>query len=447
MDTPIYDFVKKYAQEKALRAHMPGHKGNGPLGVEALDITEIEGADVLYSPGGVIKKSEENASALFGSARTLYSTEGSSLSIRAMLYLAALYAKSCGKSPRIAAGRNAHRVFISGAALLDLDVVWIFPKKSESIISCEIAPDALDRFLGENEVCAVYITSPDYLGNIADIAGLSRVCKKHGVLLLVDNAHGAYLNFLPSPCHPIALGADVTADSAHKTLPVLTGGGYLHISKDAPRIFFEQADSAMALFASTSPSYLIMQSLDLANGYIADSYRERLSVFAEKTEKLKKDLTEAGYILVGSEPLKVTLAPKSYGYTGIEIAEILRKNNIICEFCDRDFTVLMLTPENSDKILDEIREVLVGLPKNPEITDKMPTLDLPESVLSPREATMLPSREFDVCDCVGRVLATPSVSCPPAIPIVVCGEKISESAVRVFEYYGIKKVRCVETKQ
>ncbi len=443
MDTPIYDFVKKYAQEKAFRAHMPGHKGNGPLGVEALDLTEIDGADVLYSPSGIIKKSEENAAELFGTSRTLYSTEGSSLSIRAMLYLATLYAKSRGKNPRIAAGRNAHRVFISASALLDFDVAWIFPEKIESIVSCEITPDALDKFLSENEVCAVYITSPDYLGNIADIAGLSKICKKHGALLLVDNAHGAYLNFLPSPCHPIALGADISADSAHKTLPVLTGGGYLHISKDAPELFFEQADCAMALFASTSPSYLIMQSLDLANRYIADSYRERLAIFAEKTEKLKKSLIKAGYILVGNEPLKVTIAPKGYGYTGEEIANILREKNIVCEFCDRDFTVLMLTPESGDEMLDKIYGVLSHIPKNPEITDKMPTLSLPERVLSPREATMLPSREFDICDCVGKVLATPSVSCPPAIPIVVCGERISESAVGVFEYYGIKKVRCV----
>lgn len=425
---------------------MPGHKGNGPLGVEAIDITEIEGADLLYSPSTVIKKSEENASKLFGSARTLYSTEGSSLSIRAMLYLATIYAKSQGKKPTIAAGRNAHKVFISGAALLDFDIMWIFPEKSESIVSCEITPDALDSFLDENEVCAVYITSPDYLGNIADIEGLSRICKKHGVLLLVDNAHGAYLNFLPVSSHPISLGAHMCADSAHKTLPVLTGGAYLHLSKDAPEIFYEMADSAMALFASTSPSYLILQSLDLANEYLCDSYRDRLCSFAKKVSELKEKLISAGYALIGDEALKITLETKKYGYTGIEIADILRKNGIVCEFYDSDFTVLMLTPESGETALERIYDALIEIPKKVEITDKMPTLETPERVLTPREAALCESREFDVCESAGKVLGTASVSCPPAIPIVVCGERISESAVRVFEYYGIKKVRCVKTK-
>ena len=117
--------LKKYAESGVYPFHMPGHKGKTVLGPEALDITEIPGADVLYRAKGVIRESEENAAALFGSARTLYSTEGSSLCIRAMLQLAQLYARLQGRRPRIAAGRNAHRVFLEGAALLDWEIRWI----------------------------------------------------------------------------------------------------------------------------------------------------------------------------------------------------------------------------------------------------------------------------------------------------------------------------------
>ena len=134
MDTPICDFVRDYADSGALRLHMPGHKGAGPL--ERLDITEIEGADVLYQSEGIIRRSEENAAALFGTARTLYSTEGSSLAIRAMLYLALLHARERGKRPCIAAGRNAHKVFLTGAALLDLEIHWLCP--AGRLLSCPL---------------------------------------------------------------------------------------------------------------------------------------------------------------------------------------------------------------------------------------------------------------------------------------------------------------------
>ncbi len=272
MDTPICDFVRQYAAGDSLRLHMPGHKGQPFLGVEELDITEIDGADVLYQAEGIIKRSEENAAALFGTARTVYSAEGSSLSIRAMLDLLLRYGRRMGRPPLIAAGRNAHKVFLTAAALLDLEIAWIFPEERESLVSCRISGEALDGFLSRmaRKPIAVYITSPDYLGNVADIAALSAVCHRHGVLLAVDNAHGAYLRFLPADRHPSSLGPDVCCDSAHKTLPVLTGGGYLHISKNAPAALGEPVEASMALFASTSPSYLILQSLDMANRYLAE---------------------------------------------------------------------------------------------------------------------------------------------------------------------------------
>ena len=446
MDTPICDFVRGYADSKKLRLHMPGHKGHSVLGVEHLDITEVSGADVLYSAKGIIKQSQENAAALFGTAKTLFSTEGSSLAIRAMLYLAVLYGKAKGKRPLIAAGRNAHKAFLSAAALLDLDVVWLFPEQRDTILSCEITEEDLDKTLSdmEEKPLAVYITSPDYLGNRADVNALSQVCHRHDVLLLVDNAHGAYLNFLPESQHPMALGADLCCDSAHKTLPVLTGGAYLHVSKSAPKLFCEQAEQAMALFASTSPSYLILQSLDAANRYMAEGYRERLAAFASELSKLKARLAEAGYAMMGNEPMKLTIAAKSYGYTGDQLAELLWQQGISCEFSDPDHLVLMFTPEIGLEGLTLLERALRGVkPKSP-IRERPPVISTPERVLSVREALFAASRAVPVSECCGKVLASASVSCPPAIPIVVCGERIGEAAIRCFEYYGIKECRVIE---
>ena len=137
MNTPICDFVKKYADKGSLRLHMPGHKGysHNLLGVEQFDITEVEGADVLYFGDGIIAESQKNAGKMFGSKKTLYSTEGSSLSIRAMIYLANLHAIKLGKKAKILAGRNAHKTFLSAVALLDVDVEWIYPENCASVMS------------------------------------------------------------------------------------------------------------------------------------------------------------------------------------------------------------------------------------------------------------------------------------------------------------------------
>ncbi len=431
MNTPICDFVKEYAKKDVLRLHMPGHKGLGDI--ERYDITEIEGADVLYNAKGIIKESEDNASSLFGTAKTLYSTEGSSLCIRAMLFLAKLY----GKKPLIAAGRNAHKAFVSAAALCDFEVDWLCPENA-GVISCEITPDFVENYLANNKPSAVYITSPDYLGNVLPVGEIAKVCHKHGVLLLVDNAHGAYMRFLQKDVHPITLGADMCCDSAHKTLPVLTGGAYLHISENADKMLCEQAENALSLFASTSPSYLILQSLDKANEYL-ETYGEKLEVFEKSVLQLKESLE--GYTLVGDEPLKITLETKPYGYTGEEFAKLLEKQGVVCEFSDPDYTVMMLTPETD---LSRLSKALNAIPKREAITEKAPPLTVCQKVLSIREAVFSQSEELPVSLCDGRVLSDTAVSCPPAIPIVVCGERIDEKAVKLFKYYGINSCRVVK---
>lgn len=446
MNTPICDFVKKYADSNPTRLHMPGHKGTSLLGFEHLDITEVEDADVLYSSKGIIKESMENASSLFSTAKTLYSTEGSSLSIRAMLYLVAMYAKEQNIKPVILAGRNAHKAFLSGVALNGIEVDWIYPEENEGLLSLNLTPEKLKSYLEnyEENPIALYVTSPDYLGNTLDIQALSAVCKESNMLLLLDNAHGAYLNFLPENQHPIALGADICCDSAHKTLPVLTGGGYLHISKSAPEIFINQAESAMALFASTSPSYLILQSLDMANKYLADSYREKLAIFTEKSLKIKEALTEKGYTLFGDEALKITVFAKKYGYSGTELAGILNKKGISPEFADPDFLVLMLSPENTDEDLEELKTALLSVEKKTATLHPVLSVNRLEKALSIKEALFSSGIETSITNAEGKILASYAVSCPPAVPIAVCGEVINEQAVKAFEYYGIEKIRIVK---
>ena len=443
MNTPVCDFIEEYAKKATVRLHMPGHKGNG--GIERQDITEIDGADSLYEAVGILAESEKNAGALFGS-HAFYSAEGSSLAIRAMLYLCLLYARENGRALRVAAGRNAHKVFVSGAALLGLDVDWL-TSKTNSYLSCPLCANDVACYLDEVEEkpVAVYITSPDYLGNMVDVKGIARVCHERDVLLLVDNAHGAYLKFLSTSRHPMDQGADMCADSAHKTLHALTGAAYLHVSRRAPAVLHKRAKDALALFGSTSPSYLILASLDRLNVGLAEGYCACLAALVTRISRLKEQLRDAGFSLVGDEPLKVTVAPKSYGYTGKELAGYLMDNNFTPEFYDPDFLVLMLSDDIEGDAIEKLVAVMTALPKRSAISNGLTCFGMPERVLKPIEAMTSAAERVPVEKALGRVLAGVTVGCPPAVPIAVSGERIDERIIQAFLYYGIES--CLVVKE
>lgn len=438
MNTPVADFVQRYAKAGTARLHMPGHKGRCFLGCEPWDITEIHGADALYEAEGILAESEQNAAALFGSQRTCYSTEGSSQCIRAMLYLAV----AASGSHTVVAARNVHRAFVSAAALLDLEIRWLWPEESRSLCGCPISPAQLEETLNSlpEPPAAVYLTSPDYLGGMAEIPALAQVCHQHGTLLLVDNAHGAYLRFLQPSLHPLDLGADLCCDSAHKTLPVLTGGAYLHLSPTAPAQLAPLAKSALGLFGSTSPSYLTLASLDLCNRYLAEGYPQRLAEAVERLAELRERLTAAGWRVEPSDPLRVTVAAPR-GVTGQELAGQLRRQGVVCEYADRDFLVLMATPENTPEELAQAATALGQCPG--EANPPQLPLARGERARSIRQAAFAPRETVDAAHSLGRVCGLPTVGCPPAIPIAVSGERITPEALALFAYYGIEQVEVL----
>lgn len=459
MNTPIADFVRGYKKKNIARLHMPGHKGNAFLGCEAFDITEVCGADALYEAEGIIAESEANATRLFGTGRTIYSTEGSSQCIRAMLYLCMekFYAslqytsQQCTShdcvmvKPTVLATRNVHKAFVYAAALLDLEVEWILPEGDmHSLCSCNVTASEIEKKLQEMEKppIAVYVTSPDYLGGELNIKGIADVCHKFGTILAVDNAHGAYMHFLNPSRHPIDMGADICCDSAHKTLPVLTGGAYLQIGKNAPESFARNAKQAMALFGSTSPSYLTLASLDLCNQYLEDGYKEKLTGTVAKLQGLRETLIKEGWKVVETDPLKITIrAPK--GLTGLEFAEKLRKDNIECEYADPEYVVCMATPENTEIDFQKLQKALGENVIEYDVTKTFGQLNCRKK-MSIREAMFAEHEEIEVEGALGRICGSPTVSCPPAIPVVISGEVIDEEAVAILKHYGIQTIGVVK---
>ena len=441
MKTPIVSFLKSYQEKSPVRMHMPGHKGAGILGFEGMDLTEIYGADELFAAEGIIKESEQNASSLFG-CPTYYSTQGSTLCIQTMCTILCQDAKSKGKKPKILAGRNAHRSFIHAAALLDFEIEWLYG--NSDYLSCKIHAEDLEKAIIESHPTAVYLTNPDYLGNLLDIKSLASVCKKHNVLLAIDNAHGAYLRFLEPSLHPIDLGADLCCDSAHKTLPVLTGGAYLHLSESLNQVWKNDVKHFMEYFSSTSPSYLIMASLDAANEVLDTTFRNSLFECIQRVDGLKNTLVQHGYTILSGEPMKITISTKEFGYTGNEIANLLMECDIYPEFYDSDYIVLMPSPYNTKDDLKRLETCLCGIERKPILINKPPKLEQSKKAMNVRQALFSSSITLDVSKSLGQVSSSVTVSCPPAILPVIPGEVISESSIEVMRYYGIETVRVVK---
>ncbi|MBQ6383195.1 MAG: amino acid decarboxylase [Clostridia bacterium] len=446
MRTPVCDFVRDYAASRPVRMHMPGHKGNPRLGPEPLDITEIAGADELYRARGILRESEENAARLFGAARTLYSTEGSSQCVRAMTALALGHARDRGIPARLLAGRNAHQSLLSAAALLDAEIDWLYPEPEEGLLACTVTPEGLEQALSGKAYAAVYLTAPDYLGHLPDLRPLADVCHAHDTLLLVDNAHGAYLKFLPESRHPIDRGADLCCDSAHKTLACLTGAAYLHIAEGAPVILREQASAALQLFGSTSPSWLILQSLDRMNAELAGSFPGKLAETCRRLADFKAALAAAGWPLEGQEPLKLTLRPKAYGYTGLQLAEKLRVHGIEPEFADPDFVTLMPSPDTPAADWFRLGCAFRSIAPRDPLSGALPPVPRLPRVRGIREAMLGPREEVPIDRAEGRVLADTSLSCPPAVPVAVPGERLNAEAAACFRYYGISSCFVLQEK-
>ncbi|MCD7730960.1 MAG: aminotransferase class I/II-fold pyridoxal phosphate-dependent enzyme [Oscillospiraceae bacterium] len=441
MNTPIYDFVKAYSESGFVRGHMPGHKGRiGSDPISALypyDITEIHGADVLFEANGIIAESEKNASELFGTDGTFYSAGGSTLCIQAMLAIV------CGRGGRVAAARNSHKAFINSCILLGIEPVWVYPEfDNGSVVGGKITAESVKRAIEENsDVSCVYITSPDYLGNIADIKAISEVCHSFGKPLLVDNAHGAHLAFLEKSLHPIRLGADICCDSAHKTLPVLTGGSYLHT---AERSFTTKAKGAMSLFGSSSPSYLILQSLDLCNKYLAENFRSELAETVKRVETLKARLA-GGYHICPSEPLKLTVYTLPCGRTGGETADFLRQNGIEAEYSDRTHIMLMFSPKNSEDDFERVYRAFSSMPF-PRIKLSAPNFTLvpPKKAMPPRDAYFSEHKTVPVDEAEGKICAEAVTVCPPCVPILVGGEVFDGNSVKILKMYGISEVNVIQ---
>lgn len=439
MTTPIIDFLYSYEKNISERLHMPGHKGKfwiHPLAeCHLMDITEVKGTDSLYEAEGIIAESERNAAEVFSVKHTFYSAGGSTLGIQTMLTAVV------GGKGKIIAARNAHRAFVNTCSLIDADVIWVTGENAD-IISSSVTPTDIEKALSEEkDADAVYITSPDYYGRIADIKGISEICRKHGVPLIVDNAHGSHLAFLEESKHPIALGADICCDSAHKTLPVLTGGAYIHTNSDEYASLIKEKQS---LYGSSSPSYLILASLDYCNFTLSESGRKFMKMQSENMKKLKDRLSPV-WSFIGDDVLHLTVEAYKAGLSGYDLSERLRESGIECEYCDEYYVTFLFSLVNDEEDYNTLADAMEKIiqPKILIRKDETPFV-LPEKAMRIREATFRESEKIPVDNATGRISGYNITHCPPCIPIVVAGEVIDKNSVNILKRYSICEINVVK---
>lgn len=435
-ETPLYTALKTHADLHRASFHTPGHKNSEMMRVFNffdLDFTELPDTDSLYEASGAIKKAEDRMSGLYGTQQTLFSAGGCTLCIQTMLKLALPY------GGKVVASRMIHKSAVNTMALLNADVRWVMPKVDEHTgLFLQVEPADIETILiQEPDIACVYTTSPDYFGHIADIAGISKICKRHNVPLLVDNAHGAHLKFLPEDIHPITLGADLVADSAHKTLPVLTGGALLHIA-DAK--FAPCARAAMSIFGSTSPSYPIMASLDVCQSWLCSNGKAAFFALQKEISKIKEIAAQKGILddYANVDPVRLTLNVAKIGISGDSAAKYFRQNGVEPELSTAERVVFIATPMNLPEDFERLTMAIKNLqPSGDALHVRCPTFELPIVKKSLHSALFSPSERINSCDAVGRVSSGTVCPCPPGIPILVPGELITEISVKNLLRYGI----------
>lgn len=447
MTTPLSQAIEAIQQQGRSPFHMPGHKGNAPYCFEdvfSLDLTEVEGADSLYQTTGAIAALEREYAALYGARASLISAGGSTLCIQTMLVLVA---RPGGK---ILLPRMVHSSAVAAMALLGLEPVWLWPQVAQTAdeglpgMALPLTPAVLAAGLEAHpDATAVYLTSPDYTGQMCDVAALADLCHSRGKPLLVDNAHGAHLGLLEGTLHPMAQGADLCCDSLHKTLPVLTGGALLHVGNEE---YIPQAKAAMAFFGSTSPSYLIMLSIDRALPYLQTRYAGEAALVAAEIAALEETARQKGFALAARpcEPLRLTLGFGPLGYDDHTFGDYLRGAGIEPEYLGGGVCVLMASPCNTPKDWARLRRAVEKIVPLPPLPPQVFLPQPPPGKLSLRTAMLGPRQTLPLSDAVGRVAAAPLTACPPGIPLAVPGEEITPQVADRLKNSGIDRVVVVK---
>ncbi|HWR22196.1 MAG TPA: aminotransferase class I/II-fold pyridoxal phosphate-dependent enzyme [Feifaniaceae bacterium] len=430
------DALGAYAQRQVARFHMPGHKGRGMAGfmrpeLARWDITELSFSDDLHSPSGIIADAQSAYAKAYGAAHTFFLVNGATAGILAMLL-------SLPQGSRVLLGRDCHRSAISGVALAGLGCRFVQPafEAAFGLWGC-VTPEALERALREQPADAVLVTSPNYYGLCADIPALSRIAHAHGALFFVDAAHGAHFPFSDALPPTPAGHADAWVNSAHKTMNALGQAAMLHINKGMDASAVQQA---LSLVQTSSPSYLLLASLDWAL-YTASRPRcwtQTVNVCHTLEQSidgllglsvLPRSVTGSAGIM-HIDPTRVTVDVSRRGITGFAARRALEERDVYVECSDVRRVTCICTPADDPVWYEMLLDGLCTLPYGTDLPPSMPA-QYPElkRAMPVRGAVRAQKEAVPLAACAGRIAAGSAGVYPPGIPLWTPGERITEEAL------------------
>ncbi|PTX55210.1 arginine/lysine/ornithine decarboxylase [Melghirimyces profundicolus] len=432
---PLYDALMRHREKSRGNFHVPGHKQGRAFDAEArvlyrelltLDLTEIGDLDDLHQAEGVIREAQELAAEAFGADRTFFLVGGSTAGNLAMIL------GSCRPGERLLVHRSSHQSVFHGCMLAGVRPVFI-KGRGAGPLGGSLEPGDLDRALDVYaDVKGVVVTSPDYFGRTQPLSELAAVCHRHGVPLLVDEAHGAHFGFHPDlPAPALSQGADGVVQSTHKMLPAMTMSSMLHLR--GHRLDPERIRHGLKIIQSSSPSYPLMASLDLARRFMVTRGEEELGRVLKRIRLFREQISRlvhlVEYRFPESDPLKVCIGAHR-PVTGYRLLRWLEDRKMYLEMADHEKVLAVFSPGTEWEEVDRLMEWLEGLDDEipgMEECPPFPSPDIPvmrESEVSYEQLRTAEVETVPLQKAGGRLAARTVVSYPPGVPLLLPGERV-----------------------
>lgn len=463
-DIPMMSALLKYNEEKNSLFCIPGHKGGKGFkrkvqkkNIQRLlltsDLTEVEGLDNLHNPKGAIKEAEELLSQYYNSKRSYFMVNGSTSGNMAMIF------SSLEEGDKILVERNCHKSIFNAIIMRKLNPIYL-ANQTDKEFNAPLGIDItnLKEIIEEHsDIKAIIVTYPNYYGVCCNLKYIVEICKESDIKVLVDAAHGAHFGAHPMlPENPLKIGVDMAVMSAHKTLPSLTQSAYLHVNDES---LIERVDFYVSAFLSTSPSYMLMLSMDYARWYIKEEGNKSYEELFSRIESFKKELSNLNFLrvldkkeLINSnstdiDESRIVINLKE-GLSTCMVDEYLRNNKIQVEMIDASNLILIPSPFNSKEDFKRLYKALKNLDTRTVEGKQLKVIDvpIPKQLMMPFEAFKKPKQKVLLKDSIGKISAVNVCPYPPGVPIIVMGELIEGNTIEMIEYYVSNNVDVIGIK-